>query len=196
MRVVWLAALVVVCAYCGYKGLDNYSLYAFEVLGFDEVSAARFTAVGAALRPIAAVVAGLAADRAGVARTIAAAFAVLVTGYAFLGLPQSSQLVWLVYADLALTMFAVFALRGVYFALLEETHVPHELTGAAVGLVSLVGFTPDVFFASIAGRLLDATPGAGGHRHYFVLLAVIAAVGMATALRLARLRGRRMTDRA
>ncbi|MEQ8662513.1 MAG: MFS transporter, partial [Gammaproteobacteria bacterium] len=55
---VWLQALVVVCAYCGYKGLDNYALYAYDVLGMSETGAAGFTAAAAWLRPLAAVAAG------------------------------------------------------------------------------------------------------------------------------------------
>ena len=188
LRVVWLQALVVVCAYCGYKGLDNYALYAFQVLGLDETAAARFAAAGASLRPLAAIAAVFLADRLGVARVIAGLFAALIGFYAFLALPQSTaafDTFAYVYADLALTMFAVFALRGVYFALLEETDVPHVHTGAAVGFVSFIGFTPDVFFGAIAGRLLDASPGAPGHRHYFLMLAAIAVVGLIAALLLA-----------
>ena len=29
---IWLQATVLICAYCGYKGLDNYGLYAVDVL--------------------------------------------------------------------------------------------------------------------------------------------------------------------
>jgi sugar phosphate permease len=186
-RVVWLQALVVVCAYCGYKGLDNYSLYVFEVLGLDEASAARFAAAGAYLRPVGAMAAGLLADRAGVAPVVAGSFAMLTGLYALLGSQLATPaLAGLVYANLVVTMLAVFALRGVYFALLEETGVPASRTGAAVGLVSLVGFTPDVFFAAVAGRLLDATPGIGGHREYFLLLAGIAAVGWLASMLVVR----------
>ena len=42
--VVWLQAAVIVCAYCGYKGLDNYSLYAVQVIGMNELEAAGFVA--------------------------------------------------------------------------------------------------------------------------------------------------------
>lgn len=189
-RLVWLQAGVVICAYCGYKGLDNYALYAYDVLGMGETEAARFTAQAAWLRPVAALAAGLVADRAGAARTIAALFAVLALAYGLLGgLDGSTLPAALVVANLAVTFFGVFALRGVYFALLEETAVPRPLTGAAVGLISLVGYTPDVFFAPVAGRMLDASPGVAGHQHYFVLLTGIAIIGLVLAGALA---GRRM----
>jgi sugar phosphate permease len=73
-------------------------------------------------------------------------------------------------------------LRGIYFALFEETRTPRHLTGTAVGVISLVGYTPEVFFAPVAGRILDATPGAGGHMNLFMLLAAIAVVGILVVL--------------
>ena len=179
---VWLQALVVVAAYCGYKGLDNYALYAHQVLGFSETKAAGLGAASAYIRPFAALAAGLLADRIGIARSVVALFVALVVAYALLGwvdLTATTRL--LIYGNLFVSCAAVFALRGVYFALLEESAVPARLTGAAVGLVSLVGYTPDIFFAAIAGRLLDAAPGAAGHQHYFIGLALIAIIGMAAA---------------
>ena len=83
-----------------------------------------------------------------------------------------------IYANLAIGLFAVFALRGIYFALLQETRTPRHITGAAVGLVSVVGYTPEIFFAPIAGRILDADPGAGGFHDLFALLAAIMVVGI------------------
>ncbi len=77
------------------------------------------------------------------------------------------------------SLFVVYALRGIYFALLEETRTPRTITGAAVGMISLLGFTPEIFFAPIAGRILDATPGAGGHLNVFLLLAAISVCGVA-----------------
>ncbi|MDT8319399.1 MAG: hypothetical protein RQ826_02605 [Xanthomonadales bacterium] len=47
---VWAQAAVIVCAYSAFKGLDNYSLYALQVLGMDEVEAARLTAWAASFR--------------------------------------------------------------------------------------------------------------------------------------------------
>jgi hypothetical protein len=81
-------------------------------------------------------------------------------------------------ANLFISLFAVFALRGIYFALLGETHTPRHITGTAVGMISFIGFTPDIFFGPVSGRILDADPGLVGHQHLFMLLAAIAAAGI------------------
>ena len=163
IRAVWLQALVVVCAYCGYKGIDNYSLYAYDVLGMNETNAAAFAATAVYIRPGAAILAGFMGDRFGVARMVAVLFASLAACWAGLALLDvSPQLLLIVYANLLISVFGVYALRGLYFALLEQTRVPYALTGAAVGLISLVGYTPDIFYALIAGRLLDASLASAG----------------------------------
>jgi nitrate/nitrite transporter NarK len=189
--VIWAHAAVIVCAYCGYKGLDNYSLYAVQVLGMDEVRGAGLATWGSWIRPIAAVAAGLVADRVSAARSIGVAFAVLTVSWVLLGLSSPDATAMnIIYLNLFVTFFAVFALRGIYFALLEENRTPPFLTGAAVGLVSLVGYTPEIFFAPITGRILDANPGIVGFRHYFLFLAGIAVLGIVVVLTLLRLRTR------
>jgi len=177
--VVWAQAGVVACAYCGFKGLDNYALYVNEVLGMDEVEAAFFSTWGAFLRPVAAIAAGLLADRYSAKSAISGAFLAMLAACGALSLfAPAAQPVWAIVAMLFVSYGGVFALRGVYFALLEENETPRRVTGAAVGLVSLVGFTPEIFFAPITGRILDANPGLTGFQHYFLFLAAVAAAGL------------------
>ena len=68
---------------------------------------------------------------------------------------------------------------------MEETRIPTPSTGTTVGIVSFIGFTPEIFFAPITGRILDATPGIGGLQNYFVLLAAVASLGLGIAVLLA-----------
>lgn len=181
--IVWAQAAIIICAYCGFKGLDNYSLYAVQVLGMDEVGAAKFTAYASYLRPVAAVVAGIVADRFTASRIIAVTFMILVFAYGCLAIavPAASWLTF-IYTNILVSFFAVFALRGVYFALLSEIKTPKYLTGTTVGMVSFVGYTPDIFFAPITGRILDAAPGLAGHQHYFMFLTGVAVLGVLVAL--------------
>ena len=185
---VWAQAAIIICAYCGYKGLDNYSLYAVQVMGMNEVDGAKLAAVGVYTRPIAAVAAGLLADRWSGSKTLGVFFAASVTSYIVLALvsPVGDGL-FVIYGNLFVSFFAVYALRGVYFALLQENYVPPFLTGAVAGTVSFVGYTPEIFFGPITGRILDANPGAVGFQHYFLFLAAVSVVGIAVVAYLLRL---------
>ena len=119
--VIWAQAAIIVCAYCGYKGLDNYSLYAVQILGMDEVEGARLSAYGAWTRPVAAILAGLIADRFNATRSIGVMFAILFVSYAVWSTlsPQGIGIP-VIYINFFTTYIVVFALRGIYFALLEE----------------------------------------------------------------------------
>ena len=188
---IWAQAAVIICAYCGMKGTDNYSLYAVQVLGMNEIDAARLATYGAYVRPVACVIAGLIADRYSSARSICVLFVMLIISYSVLAVvtPDTIALT-LIYANVFVTFFAIFALRGIYYALLEETRTPKHLTGASVAVIAFIGYTPEVFFGPVTGRILDANPGVPGHLNYFAFLTAVAVVGVLATLLLIRLNNR------
>jgi MFS family permease len=179
MPVVWLQAVIVVCAYVGYKATDDFSLLARDALGFDEVAASAVGTLSFWIRAVAAVGAGYLGDRVDASRVIAWGFVILMAG----GLLIASGwlfpgVAWMLITTIVATSVGVYALRGVYFALLAEGAVPLAYTGSAIGVVSVVGFTPDVFMGPLMGVLLDNSPGVLGHQHVFASVAVFAAVGL------------------
>jgi nitrate/nitrite transporter NarK len=183
VRAVWLQALVVLAAYVGYKGFDNYGLFAVEAYGLDEVEAARVSTIGAWMRPVAALGAGLIADRFRASRVTALAFALLCASDLVFALGEPVPgLEWVLLANTLAACGAIFGLRGLYFALFEEAKVPLAVTGSAVGVVSVIGYTPDIFVAYVAGRFNDAAPGLAGHQHFFMFLAAFAALGLVASI--------------
>ena len=188
MPVVWLQAIIVVCAYVGYKATDDFSLLARDALGFDEVAASAIGTLSFWIRAIAAVGAGYLGDRVDDSRVIAWGFGILVAGSVVIA---SGVLVpgvaWMLIATIVATSVGIYALRGVYFALLAEGAVPLAFTGSAVGVVSVVGFTPDVFMGPLMGVLLDNSPGVLGHQHVFAAVAVFGVVGLAATLAFRRI---------
>jgi nitrate/nitrite transporter NarK len=183
MPVVWLHAVIVVCAYAGYKATDDFSLLARDALGFDDVQASSIGTLSFWVRAISAVVAGYLGDRIDSSRVILLGFAFLVGGSLVIAsglLPPPVP--WMLITTIVATSVGVYALRGVYFALLAEGAVPLAFTGSAIGLVSFIGFTPDVFMGPLMGVLLDGSPGVLGHQHVFLSVAVFGAVGFAATV--------------
>ncbi len=186
---IWAQAAIIICAYCGYKGIDNYPLYAVQVLNMNEIDAARFATYGAYLRPIACVAAGFIADRFDSARSILVLFVSLIVSYGVLSYTTiDNASLGLIYSNLFVTFFAVYALRGIYYALLEETRTPKHLTGASVAVIAFVGYTPEIFFGPVTGRILDADPGVPGHLNFFAFLTVVSIIGVAVTMWLIRLK--------
>jgi nitrate/nitrite transporter NarK len=176
---VWLTSIIVVCAYVGYKGFDNYSLFAVEAYGMSEVEAAGIAAIGAWMRPLAAVAAGFLGDRFLVSRMTVICFALMLASQLFFAIhtPQPG-VAWALLSNILIGSAAIFGLRSLYYALFEESRVPAAVTGTAVGLVSVLGYTPDIFVSYTGGVLLDSSPGLAGHQDYFLFLAAFAALGL------------------
>jgi nitrate/nitrite transporter NarK len=176
---VWFTSIIVVCAYVGYKGFDNYSLYAVEGFGMDEVEAAGIATLGAWMRPIAAVGAGFLGDRFLVSRMTVISFAVLLFSQLFFAIYSPAPgMAWVLLMNILIGSSAIFGLRALYYAIFEEAKIPTAVTGTAVGLVSVLGYTPDIFISYVGGILLDRSPGLLGHQHYFYFLAAFAAIGL------------------
>ncbi len=188
MPTVWLHAVIVVCAYSGYKASDDFSLLARDVLGYDDVQASSIGTLSFWVRAASAVGAGYLADRIDPTRVILLGFGLLTGGSLLIAsgwLPPSVP--WMMIMTIVATSVGIYALRGVYFALLAEGGVPLAFTGSAIGLVSFVGFTPDVFMGPLMGVLLDGSPGALGHRHVFLAVAGFGLVGAAATVAFRRL---------
>jgi len=188
MPTVWLQALIILCAYVGFKATDDFSLYANEVLGINEVDAAVTGTVSLWVRPFAAVSAGFIADRFGAVKLTMLSFVLLAGGSLLLASGViGTNMTTLFLMTIVTTSTGIFALRGLYFAIMKEGRVPLVYTGSAVGLVSLVGYTPDVFMGPLMGYLLDASPGATGHQQVFQIVSGFAALGLVASALFARL---------
>ena len=184
---IFFIAITVVCAYCGYKGLDNITLYLVQTLNWHEASAASFAAYATYLRPISAISAGVIADKFDCSKTIKNLFLISILVYLILfSTTPNNHTAWIIYLNILLTFVTVFALRGIYFALLQDAQFPQSKTGVIVGFVSLIGYTPDIFFGSLTGRILDNSPGVAGHQNYFLFLMVISVLGLITTYFLSR----------
>jgi MFS family permease len=192
MPAVWLQAIIIVCAYVGYKCTDDFSLYASDAFGYDDVAAAHIGTISFWVRPFAAIGAGLLGDRVRSSRVLMGSFSVLILGSLIIafGLVQPGIL-WMLLATVALTSAGIYALRGVYFAIFEEAKVPLAFTGSAVGLVSLIGYTPDIFMGPLMGYLIDSSPGALGHQHVFGVLAGFGLLGLLATVLFKRITGER-----
>ncbi len=183
IRAVWLQSTVLVCAYTSYKAFDQYALFAVRGHGIDEIDAAQVVATGVWTRPFAALALGLLGDRFGISRMALVCFVLLIIShslFAFTGAALGT--LSMILLNTLVTGIAIFGLRGLYFGLLGEGKIPLAATGTAVGLVSVIGYTPDVYIAAVAGYLIDQNPGLGGFQHLFILLVGFSVVGALAAI--------------
>ena len=176
---VWLLMVIILCAYVGYKFTDVFSLYAKEVMNYNEIDAAKTGTYLLFIRPIVGVLVGFLADRAKASIYLVVGFAVAIVGSLLFAtdlIDPSMDVFFLL--SVFLVALGVYAARVLYFAVLEEGNIPLALTGTTVGVISVVGYTPDIFASPLMGYLLDSSPGRTGHQHVFITLAIFSLVGL------------------
>ena len=197
MPEVWLISVVILSSYTAYWGLDFFTPYATEVFGMTVVFGGAIGVAKMWFKPIPAATAGFLADRIGASRAVAWSFLVLIVSFAVsAALPGSRGLILVMLVNIAVASLAVFASRGVYFALLEEGNIPLKLTGTAVGTISVIGYTPDIFMPVLGGALLDRYPGAAGYRYLFLFVTGMCVLGLLATLTITRqsVKQQRKTD--
>ena len=182
MPSIWLLSVIIVCAYVGYKITDDFALYANEVLGFDEYESASIGTVALWIRAIVAVMVGYLADKMSASMVISVCFLFTVVGAAMVSFGIMDQFIVLIILNLAMILIGLYGIRTLYFALIEEAKIPIYFTGTAVGIVSVIGFTPDIFMGPWMGFLLDNNQGALGHQKVFFILLIFASVGLTASL--------------
>lgn len=184
---VWLISLIVFCAYAAFIGSFDITPFATDGFKQSETFGATLGSFRIWFRPFAAVLAGIIADRISTSKTLRFLFVILSVSFAVFALmPTSASWMSVLWINTGVIAVTVFALRGIYFALYEETKIPRYLTGTVTGIVSLIGFLPDIFLPVINGLLLDTYPGARGHQIYYWILALLAIIGFSGIIAIRR----------
>ncbi len=183
---IWMHSVIVMCAYVGYKCTDDFSLYASDTLNYNDIESAKLAAITFWARPLAAIFSGIIADRWLTSKTISVCFVIMIGGSLLISSGYLVNTSVFVLITLTITSVAIYGIRGIYYALFEETDVSLSITGSAAGLVSVVGYTPDVFMGPVMGVILDNNPGPLGHQYLFLLLAGFSCLGLIMAMSFSR----------
>ena len=175
---VWLLMIIILCAYVGYKITDVFSLYARDVMLYDQVQSAQVGTFLLFIRPVIGVLIGVLADRPETTYWLVVSFVVSFLGALLFatGIISDSSTI-LFFVSILVVATGVYAARSLYFAVMERGQIPLVLTGTAVGLISLIGYTPDIFAGPAMGFLLENSPGEVGHQHVFWMLALFSFIG-------------------
>ena len=175
---VWLLMIIILCAYVGYKITDVFSLYAQDVMSYDQVQSAQVGTFLLFIRPVVGVLIGVLADRTQTTFWLVVSFVISFSGALLFATGViSNSATALFFISILIVATGIYAARSLYFAVMKSGKIPLVLTGTAVGLISIVGYTPDIFAGPTMGYLLDNSPGAEGHQHVFWMLALFSFIG-------------------
>ncbi|HZZ02623.1 MFS transporter [Paraburkholderia sp.] len=174
----WLVAAIVFCGYQVFWATYSFSAYLHEgEIGLTVVMAGTITTLKLWMRPIGGIGGGFLGDRySKVSVLVIALFLAALSLLGLMAAPRISSHVLLVFLVLFIGILT-YAIRGLYWSLLDRCNIPVETMGLAIGLISVLGYSPDVFLPLINGYLTQNFPGVFGYQLYFGYVAGIAALG-------------------
>jgi MFS family permease len=178
MPKVWMIALIIFCAYAAMSATQFLVPYSSGVFGASVAFGAGLSIVKDYIRPFVAVGAGIAGDRIGSSKVIFFGYFLLFVGLISLVLvPGKGSMLPVLVINSVVIYLAMFMIRALYYALLEEGDIPVSISGAAVGFIATLGYIPEFLVPFIGGRLLDIFPGTEGFHCFFSIIALLVAVG-------------------
>ena len=183
-----LLMLIILCAYTGYKATDLFTLYATDVMLYDAIDSAKVGTSLLYIRPLIGVIIGFMADRTKASLWLIIGFALMVIASIVFSLDLITEKTTVLFVINILFMaIGVYSCRVLYFATLEEATIPIQLTGTAVGLASIVGYTPDIFSGPMFGILVDNPDKVAGLQNAFLVLSIFGIIGLIASYRFFRI---------
>jgi MFS transporter, GlpU family, inner membrane protein len=185
---VYLLAGIVFCAYSAYRLTDIIPQFAHEIGGMDEVFTSEISTV--MLYGRAAVGFGLAyfADKTNHFNVLKIGFILIAIScilYLILGSAVSSLIIFAL--PTVMIALGVYAARVLYFSVIAKSRIPLAVTGSAVGMISVIGYTPDIYFGIVSGYFLDDYGYEDGFIANFIMVFCLALIGLFFVFRLKKI---------
>lgn len=151
-------------------------------IGIDPVTVSSIMVAVLWMRPVGGFIGGFLADKIGKTATISGALigaAACLTLTAIL--PATASKVLFSALIILLGIF-LYAIRGTYWSLLGQSKISAAIMGTAIGVISFIGYLPDIILPQFNSFLFNTFGGNGGYNAYFISSSVIALVGVVIAV--------------
>jgi len=179
----WLVTAIVFCGYHIFWATYSFSDY-LQGSGMTAVMAGTITTIKLWMRPIGGMGGGWLGDKfSNISVLVVALFLATLAMVGLILFPALNSLGLLIGTVIFIGLMT-YAIRGLYWAILDTCNIPLRITGLAIGIVSVVGYLPDTFIPLINGYLTEHFPGAFGYQLYFGYIAFVGLLGTLAALAL------------
>lgn len=195
----WLTIFVIACGITVYMCCTGYlGTYTTQILKLPESIASTISIFrNYIIVFLSGIIGGVIADKMSTKSKAVAIFFAL-TCILGLSLIFSSKVVAL---SIALTLFLSLcfnAIKSTYWSVMGEAGIPIEMTGMCTGVISCIGFIPQILVSPIAGSWIDTATAAGninaGFNKIFILLGAASALGIVACLLIHKEYAKNQTD--
>lgn len=176
----WLIGLIIFSTYLVFSSLTYLSPYLSEVYVMPMTLVSALSIIRTyVIKMGASPAAGILTDKVGSSIKVMFIGYILtaITMAAFLIIPKGNNFMIIAVINMIILSIILFGFRGIYFASVSESNISMETTGMVVGFASFIGFSPDAFYYTLAGKWLD-TYGQTGYKYIFILSVGAALLGV------------------
>ena len=92
--------------------------------------------------------------------------------------PGNPDNIWFVLGAMVILGIFINGANAVFYSVINEICIPPHLTGTAAGIISLIGYMPEIFLYTFVGNLVDRNPGIVGYQHVFLYMIISSLVGL------------------
>ena len=178
---VWLAGAAGFAVYMAYTSLPFFLTYLDELHALPVIAISIFGILSTSGGRIAvALPSGFIAEKlfGGAAGGIRAGLfgVILLCGAMLLLSPDSAA--WLAMVTMLGLAFLFFFMRALYFAPFGEMGLPPRFSGSVIAVAAFVIYLPSTFAYLLWGLILDNSEGIAGYHYLFMILALVACLGV------------------
>lgn len=139
------------------------------------------------MRPIGGILGGILADKFGRPNVIMISIALGSISLLTLAFLQSGVSIILICVIVIFLGLMQYFIRGLYWSLLDYCNIPPSMLGFSIGIISLLGYTPDILIPKLSGPLFTKyNDGSEAYAIYFIASACFGAIGIIFAYILSR----------
>ena len=177
MPAVWIIGIVTFCNYVFTLSLYYFTPYMTEILGATVTIAAAVAASKRWFSLLGNIGGGYVTDKVGTGRMLLISFIAMIVGVVAMLLPTNESSVT-IFVVLFVIVYIFYNVNyAMTWAMMGEGAIPERLSGSAAGLISTIGYLPEIFISLVAGYTLEKIPGIGGYRSYFTFVIVMLVIG-------------------
>ncbi len=186
-RDVWLIALIILCSYTAFRAMTYITPYLTDVFRMPEAQAIRISVLRMGLLlPAASYLFGRWCLKRGRSSDVIRKGFVLLALSCALILLNDRITRSLPAALLFTTVFICTAagIKGIALSLISEALIPYGVRGTATGIVSVIGYSPDLFLYAMVGSWMEHS-GVSTYPYLFALCLALSLAGWILCRRLA-----------
>jgi MFS family permease len=177
-KFIFIMGGIIFLSYATYWTIYYYGGFLETNIKVDPVGVGTIMTVVLWMRPVGGILGGFIADK--ISKTIALGGALLGSLICLVLMsmlpPESARPIFYVLAVLAGVF--VYAIRGTYWSLIGECRINDKIIGITIGIVSFIGYLPDIVLPLFNSFLFTTFGGNGGYNAYFISSAALAGAGI------------------